>query len=114
MQILAMGVNSQRPTLVEYTDDEMVTRADFEREFEKTDNITLSAKVALQRQIMRTGGLTWRDDDLIDHLSDGTLKRFGSLSVRVVGGVSTSAIANTSSDHSLRARDGGIGSGERF
>ena len=113
MQILAMGRVSRRPALVEFTADEMFTRADFEREFEKTDNIVLSAKFALRRHAKRNGGLTATDDALIDHLSDGTLCRFGS-TVREIGGVSTSAIGNTSSDHSLRARDGGIGSGERF
>ena len=95
MKILALGINSRRPSLVEFTDDEMVTYDRFTAMFEKTDNITLSAKVALQQQSKRNGGLTHHDDDLIDYLSDGTLKRWGVFQVRAVKGVSTSAIGES-------------------
>lgn len=96
MQILAMGVTSRRPVLVEFTDEEMTVKADYEAMFERTDNIILSAKVALRRYARRIGGLNGRHDDLIDHLSDGMLTRWGPFNLRVKGGRSTSAIGTRS------------------
>lgn len=86
MQILAMGVTSRRPVLVEFTDDEMAVKADFDHEFEKTDLLDLSAKVALRRYARRIGGLNHRHDPFIDYLSDGRLTRWGPFNFRVKGG----------------------------